>query len=122
MAHGIESRCPFLDWRLVTFLFSLPSHRKINKQYTKVILRDSMKNINPKEINYRTIKKGFVSEKEWFIENYRDFFGDIIMSRDFLEVDFFDGKSILKDFERGNIDIKNLFLYFQAYVLNKKFK
>ena len=40
MAHGVESRSPFLDWRLATYLFSLPSKSKIGNGFTKKILRD----------------------------------------------------------------------------------
>jgi len=43
MAHGVESRSPFLDWRLATYLFSLPTQAKIGNGFTKRILRDAMK-------------------------------------------------------------------------------
>lgn len=38
MAHSIESRVPFLDYRLVEFLFTLPEHWKINGIVTKHVL------------------------------------------------------------------------------------
>jgi len=59
MAHGVEVRSPFMDWRLVCYTFSLPSKRKIAGGYTKKILRDAMKGILPDSIRTRTRKLGF---------------------------------------------------------------
>jgi asparagine synthase (glutamine-hydrolysing) len=41
MAFSIESRVPFLDHRLVEFVFSLPDEDKIRMSETKHILRHS---------------------------------------------------------------------------------
>ena len=35
MAHGIECRFPFLDWKLAAFCFSLPEQSKISNGFTK---------------------------------------------------------------------------------------
>mgnify|MGYP001169526609 CR=1 FL=1 len=40
MAHGVECRFPFLDWKLAAFCFSLPGQSKISNGFTKRILRD----------------------------------------------------------------------------------
>lgn len=64
MAHSIESRVPFLDHRLVALLFQFPSEMKINDGWTKFILRKSMHDILPQEIQWRTDKKGFVTPGE----------------------------------------------------------
>ena len=54
MAHGVESRNPFLDWRLAAYSFSLPSKNKLNSDYTKVILREAMKKILTDKVLLRT--------------------------------------------------------------------
>ena len=123
MANSIESRCPFLDWRLVTFLFALPPESKIDENYTKKILRDSMIDINPPLINKRIYKKGFDGNIEWYVENYKEYIDDIVKSKKFLESNIFDGKKILNDYDNKKIlDIKNLFLYIQAYIIDENFK
>ena len=38
MLNSVESRSPFLDWQLSTYLFSLPTQSKIGKGFTKRIL------------------------------------------------------------------------------------
>ena len=47
MAHSIESRVPFLDFRLVEFLLSLPDDYKLKRGLTKRVLRDAMKGVIP---------------------------------------------------------------------------
>lgn len=64
MAHSIESRVPFLDHRLVELLFQFPSELKINDGWTKYVLRKSMQDVLPEEIQWRTDKKGFVTPGE----------------------------------------------------------
>lgn len=64
MAHGIESRLPYMDWRLVTFVFSLPDESKIGYGYTKRILREAMRGILPEKIRTRIVKIGFQSPLE----------------------------------------------------------
>ena len=59
MAHGREVRLPFLDHELVQFIFSLPSHFKINKGWTKWILRRAMASTLPDQIVWRKDKIGF---------------------------------------------------------------
>jgi asparagine synthase (glutamine-hydrolysing) len=59
MAFSIESRLPFLDYRMVDFLFSIPEKFKMRKGMTKHILRESMKGILPEEVRSRVGKLGF---------------------------------------------------------------
>ena len=49
MAHSIEARVPFLDYRLVEFSLNIPSEHKIGNGFTKTILRDAMKEYVPNE-------------------------------------------------------------------------
>jgi asparagine synthase (glutamine-hydrolysing) len=59
MASGVEIRMPFMDWRLVTFTFSLPWTSKVGNGYTKRIMRDALKEILPEEIRCRRDKVGW---------------------------------------------------------------
>ena len=59
MAFSIEARFPFLDYRLVNFVFSLGFNSKIKKGWSKAILRDAMKEILPEEVCLRKDKKGY---------------------------------------------------------------
>jgi len=123
MAHGIESRCPFLDWRLVTFLFSIPSTSKIGNHLTKKILRYSMQDILPNNIRKRINKKGFTADYLWFQNNFKDFIKDTVCNKDFIKSDVFDGNRIKQIvFSSENYNLKKIFRYIQVYYLIKEFK
>ncbi len=67
MAFSIESRLPFLDYRLVEYTFSLPLNQKVRSGQTKYVYRNAMKGILPEKIRNRTSKLGFVTaEPYWF--------------------------------------------------------
>lgn len=59
MFHGVESRLPFLDHRLLEYSLSLPLRFKLKQSETKHILRKSMEGNVSDEIVYRVDKKGF---------------------------------------------------------------
>jgi asparagine synthase (glutamine-hydrolysing) len=66
MAHGIEVRMPFMDWRLVTYTMALPVASKSSDGYTKVIARRAMANQMPESIRMGRRKVGFNSPMpEW---------------------------------------------------------
>lgn len=59
MAHGVEVRMPFLDWRLVTLVFSLPDTSLLGQGYTKLILRRALQDSLPPAVVTRRDKIGF---------------------------------------------------------------
>ena len=66
MAHGIESRLPFLDYRLVDFLVSLGDEHKIRDGETKWLLRRAMTGRIPEDILGRQDKVAFaVPQTRW---------------------------------------------------------
>lgn len=84
MANGVEIRMPFMDYRLVTYVFSLSWRSKIRKGFTKAILRDSLQDIMPKEVVERKSKIGFSTPIiHWMKNQWKEYFLDIIHSSDF---------------------------------------
>jgi asparagine synthase (glutamine-hydrolysing) len=75
MAHSVESRVPFLDFRLVEFVLGLPDDFKLSGGVTKRVLRAGMSNILPDRIRDRVDKLGFVTPEEvWLRECVSDQF------------------------------------------------
>lgn len=62
MAHGVEIRMPFMDWRLVTMAMALPSYMKADATHSKLIARQAMIGIMPDSIRTSTRKVGFNSQ------------------------------------------------------------
>jgi asparagine synthase (glutamine-hydrolysing) len=66
MAHGIEVRMPFLDWRLVTYTVALPEQAKYARGVSKLIARRAMTGHMPESIRAGKRKVGFNSPMpEW---------------------------------------------------------
>src|SRR5437899_515690 len=66
MAHGIEVRMPFMDWRLVTYTMALPETCKFSDGYSKAIARRAMADLMPESIRMGRRKVGFNSQmQEW---------------------------------------------------------
>ncbi len=59
MAHGIESRVPFLDHRLVEFCLSVPDEYKIKLGVRKYLLREAFREELPEKVYRRYDKIGF---------------------------------------------------------------
>lgn len=70
MAFGLETRHPFLDYRLVDFCFSLPDNVKINKGWQKALLREAMTEL-PEKIRCRKDKKGYTTPQKLWEERHK---------------------------------------------------
>jgi asparagine synthase (glutamine-hydrolysing) len=84
MAHGLEVRVPFLDHNLVHFANSLPADWKVNSTKTKLILRESFKQLLPDDILHRS-KKGFeIPLNTWLHEIIDDYFSSACFSQSYI--------------------------------------
>lgn len=100
MAHGVECRMPFMDYRLVEFVFSLPNSSRVGGGYTKRVLREAVKGVVPESIRSRRTKIGFNAPiVDWFRGPLREWMQDIMASQDFSESPFFEGKRLRREFE-----------------------
>ena len=59
MAHSVEQRLPFLDYRLVEFGIALPSPARVAAGQTKRLVREHLRTTGQHEIADRGDKKGF---------------------------------------------------------------
>jgi asparagine synthase (glutamine-hydrolysing) len=112
MAHAIEARVPFLDYRLVEYAFTLPAEQKIHNASTKAVLRRAMAGVLPETVRQRKDKMGFVApERVWLNEDLRAWSQDLVHSRSFRERPYFNAKQIaqlLADHYTGRRDLSRL--------------
>jgi asparagine synthase (glutamine-hydrolysing) len=79
MAHSVESRVPFLDYRLLEFVYQLSGEFKIKGETTKIIFRESMRGVLPEKIRTRMDKMGFVTAEEyWVTKENPEFFKQLL--------------------------------------------
>jgi len=107
MAFGIETRLPFLDYRLVEFLYGLGPELKIQRGWTKAVLRQAMDGVLPEEVRRRSDKMGFVTPGDvWFRTSLRE------MARDIL--------SDSRTRARGYLNVEEAVREFDAHVAGRK--
>jgi asparagine synthase (glutamine-hydrolysing) len=71
MAHGLESRVPFLDHPLVELASTIPANVKFLNGELKRLLKESFSHKLPKAIRERKDKMGFpVPLNEWLGEDF----------------------------------------------------
>jgi len=79
MAFSIESRVPFMDYRLVEFTLGLPDDLVYRRGERKYVLRQAFKEMVPKKILQRKDKLGFASAEEtWMKKNGDDWFNAMV--------------------------------------------
>jgi asparagine synthase (glutamine-hydrolysing) len=67
MAHSLEARVPFLDYRFVELLFSLPGDELIRRGETKSVLRRALGDLLPASVLSRRDKLGFITPTGRFL-------------------------------------------------------
>ncbi|MBF4247322.1 asparagine synthase, partial [Vibrio anguillarum] len=81
MGHSIESRMPFMDYRLVEFLAQVPACYKMHNGWTKYLARLAFDKKLPDEITWRKDKMGWpIPEEHWFRGNLRLWASDTLMN------------------------------------------
>jgi asparagine synthase (glutamine-hydrolysing) len=101
MAHSLEARVPFLDYRLVELCFSLPGDELIRRGRTKDVLRRALADVLPPKVRERRDKLGFVTpEKRWFRGELGDLAGDVFASNSFADRGLVDPVAARRRLER----------------------
>lgn len=86
MAWSIESRMPFMDYRMVEFLASVPAAYKLHQGWTKYLARRAFAGKLPDEIVWRKDKMGWpIPEDHWFNGPHKDWMARQMVRPRFLE-------------------------------------
>jgi len=127
MKHSLESRLPFMDYRLVEFVFSLPSEFKVQNGVGKYIHREALKGIVPDFILSNQIKFGFDSPLlHLFSKTDVNSCASILLSEKCLNRGLFSEKAIRKallaqksgdaNFSRYLFRMLNVELWFREFI------
>lgn len=102
MMNSVEIRMPFMDWRLVSYVFSLPTESKLGSGFTKLILREAMKGKMHEDLRTRTFKVGVASPVEyWFNGSLKPWVIDHIKDVELK-------KEIVANYEKGILSKANV--------------
>jgi asparagine synthase (glutamine-hydrolysing) len=101
MAHGVESRVPFLDHPLVELSATIPSNIKFKDGTMKQVLKAAMKPILPETIINRKDKMGFpVPLTQWIKGEAKEFIYDIFSSEAALSRELINNRKVLNGLTR----------------------
>jgi asparagine synthase (glutamine-hydrolysing) len=105
MAHSVEIRSPFLDYRLVEFAATIPGNMKIRNGNVKDILKKTVEPLIPHGITNRP-KEGFVLPIfDWMVEKLKDYSIDVLSEKGLKKHQLLNTKvvkNILDDYYSGN--------------------
>lgn len=111
MAHSVEARLPFLDYRLVSLVFKIAADWKMRGPWNKYLLREAMRNRIPEPVRTRVDKLGFpVPQGKWFSGVWYQLVQELLESQDMRERGIYKLAEIRKDLElhrEGRIDISD---------------
>lgn len=86
MANSIESRMPFMDYRVVEFLASVPAAYKLHGGWTKYLARRAFSGKLPDEIVWRKDKMGWpIPETHWFEGKLKGWMAERVTNPAFLQ-------------------------------------
>lgn len=102
MAHGLESRVPFLDHKIIELAASIPANIKFEGGQMKHFLKTTFAQDIPQDILHRRDKMGFpVPLKEWFSGDLKPFISDLFLTQKNKRREFFNSAQILANFENA---------------------
>ncbi|MDA0824099.1 MAG: asparagine synthase C-terminal domain-containing protein, partial [Proteobacteria bacterium] len=103
MAHGLESRVPFLDHKIVEFAARIPADVKFRDGHMKHLLKTTFRDVLPREIRDRRDKMGFpVPLKEWFSGDVKNLVVDTFENLKNRNRPYFNADAILANFDRAD--------------------
>ena len=101
MAFSRETRLPFLDYRLVQLIYSLPIEEKIDDAVTKRIMRKAMEGMVPDKIIHRYDKVGFETpQNNWFRKDLKPFIENMFSFPGFDDRPYWHGEKVREVFGR----------------------
>jgi asparagine synthase (glutamine-hydrolysing) len=97
MAHGIESRVPFLDHPLIEMVATIPADIKFKDGTMKRVLKDAMRSVLPSVIVERKDKMGFPTPlNEWLRGEAHEFVRDILTTSKALGREIVDNRKVVE--------------------------
>ena len=108
MAHSVECRLPFMDYRLVSLVFKCADGWKLHGPWNKYLLRESMRRRIPESVRTRVDKWGFpVPQGKWISGPWYEPLQELLESRETRERGIYNLAAIQKDLDlhrQGRLD------------------
>ena len=101
MAHGLESRVPFLDHPLIEFMATVPADLKFKDGRMKFLIKETFTDAVPPSILNRRDKMGFpVPLSDWLGGPLKEYVNDLFRSQAAQGRPFINARSVTRNLER----------------------
>lgn len=123
-AFGLENYLPFLDHRVVEFMFRIPGDLKFRNGISKFLLREAMRGVLPESTRTRIKKTGWnAPAHQWFIGAGAKLLQALIHSPEFRAARYYDKRVLKKLIDEhvriiGNEELKDNHMMFFWQLLN----
>lgn len=122
MGHSLESRLPFLDHRLVEFVFKLPFDDKMRGAETKHVLRRAFARDLPEDILSRRDKVGFATPLKHWLQLHRSELFDVLNSQRTREREIFNPAGLTHCMSNYRVDNRAATRLFRCVALELWFR
>lgn len=119
MRHGVETRLPFLDYRVVELAFSLPDDYKIRDGWTKYLLRKAFSDALPRSVAWRRDKVGFGAPESTWIKAHEQAMKQEIRGSQILG-EITDRKRLLNEYQQ--LSLKERWAYYSVAVWERVYQ
>jgi asparagine synthase (glutamine-hydrolysing) len=121
MAHSVEARLPFLDYRLVSLAFSLPAEWKLHGPWNKYIVREAMRGVIAEPVRMRKDKMGFPTPSaRWLAGDWFEPIRDVLASKTLRESGICNVDQVLKtldDHRAGHADLSDRLFHLAEFAM-----
>lgn len=102
MAHAVETRLPFLDYRLLDLVQGAPTDILLRDGWSKYLLRQAMRGVIPEAVRQRTDKMGYETPTGRLLRDNRVMFLPLLQRH--LDDEIIDARAVLRRFDSGRLD------------------
>ncbi len=116
MAHGVETRMPFLDWRLYCYCLALPATICIRNGVSKFVMREAMKESVPEKILGCRERSTYPD----LLESVFPAIKEVIQTKAFQNYPYFQGNEVIRLIEEKKLH--QAWPYVQLFLLDHQFQ
>jgi asparagine synthase (glutamine-hydrolysing) len=122
MAHGLESRLPYLDHPIVELAATMPPTVKFAGGRMKRVLIEALGDVIPRSVAERQDKMGFPTPfVDWARGGARDFVMDVMTSGRALEREFVDNRAVVARLEEASAYDRDFWGFFSLELWQQQF-
>ncbi len=122
MTFSLETRNPFLDYRIVELGLALDARHLLRRGYTKWVVREAMQDLLPRDVLERPAKQGFrTDERHWLRSTLGEMVEETFRSSTLASERYFDPAGVLALLESHRRGANHALTLWRAFMVERWF-